>query len=322
MKAIQVREHGGPEVLELREVPDPEPEAGRMIVRMEAIGLNYVDTYHRTGLYPVDLPMIPGLEGAGTVTAVGEGETEFRVGDRVVFTSNPGAYAELVSVSAERAVRLPEEIDFRRGAAALLQGMTAQYLAVSTYPLRKRDTCLIHAAAGGVGLLLVQIAKMRGATVIGTVSTEQKERLALEAGADHVIRYTEEDFGQAVRRLTGGEGVHVVYDSVGKTTFEKSLGCLRRIGMLVSFGQSSGPIGAVDPLELGRRGSLFLTRPSLFDYAAERESFVRRAGDVLGWIASGRLTLRIGQTFPLAEAARAHRALEGRETTGKTLLIP
>ncbi len=322
MKAIQIAGLGGPEVLKIEELPNPEPESDQILVKLQAIGVNFIDTYQRSGLYPVTLPYVPGLEGAGTVQEVGADVKDFQVGDRVAYIGVPGAYAELSVLPADRAVNLPGDLDFQQGAAALLQGMTAQYLACTTYPLKAGDSCLIHAAAGGVGLLLVQIAKMRGATVYATVSTEEKADLARQAGADEVIRYTEADFEEVIAGLTAGAGLNVVYDSVGKTTFEKSLNCLKPRGLLVSFGQSSGKIDKLDPAILGAKGSLFLTRPSLFHFIADRQSLLSRANDVLTWIASDKLKLRIGHRFALAEAEKAHRELEARRTTGKVLLIP
>lgn len=322
MKAVRVHAPGGPEVLRYEDVPEPTPRAGEALVRVEAAGVNYIDVYYRTGLYKAELPFTLGLEAGGVVTAVGPGVTEVRVGDRVAYTGVPGAYAEYAVVPAARLVVLPEGVTTRQGAAAMLQGMTAHYLACTTYPLKPGDVCLVHAAAGGVGLLLCQIAKMRGARVIGTVSTEAKAALAREAGADDVILYTEQDFETEVKRLTGGAGVHVVYDSVGRTTWEKSLNCLRPRGMMVLYGQSSGPVGSLDPQILNQKGSLFLTRPSLFHYVATREELLQRAGEVLGWIRDGKLRLRMEFQFPLKDAAEAHRALEGRRTTGKILLLP
>lgn len=322
MKAIRIRANGGPEVLKLEEIPDPTPGPGEAAVKIEAAGLNYIDVYYRTGLYKTQLPFTPGLEGAGVVTAVGANVTEVKVGDRVAYTGVPGAYAQLAVVPAARLVRLPDGVDGKAGAAAMLQGMTAHYLSHTTYPLQSGHWCLVHAAAGGVGLLLCQMAKMRGAKVIGTVSTEAKAKLAREAGADEVILYTQQDFEAEVKRITGGAGVHVVYDAVGKTTFDKSLNCLRMRGMLVLYGQSSGPVPSLDPAVLNQKGSLFLTRPSLFHHVATREELLQRAGDVLGWIKSGKLKLRIDLTLSLAQAAEAHRQLEGRQTTGKVLLIP
>jgi NADPH2:quinone reductase len=323
VKAIRIHSLGGPEVLTWEDVPDPEPGEGQALVRVEAAGLNFIDVYFRTGLYKGPaLPFIPGQEAAGTVTAVEPGVAGFAVGDRVAYTGVHGAYAELAAVPAARLVRLPGGVSARQGAAAMLQGMTAHYLATSTYPLKEGDICLIHAAAGGAGQLLCQIAKLRGARVIGTTSSEEKARIAREAGADEVITYTEQDFAAEVKRLTGGRGVQVVYDSVGQATFDKSLDCLVPRGTMVSFGQSSGKVPPVDIAILNTKGSLYLTRPSLTHYTATREELMQRAGDVLGWIAEGKLRLSIGLELPLAEAAEAHRALEGRRTTGKVVLIP
>lgn len=322
MKAIRVASFGGPEVLRLEDVPVPTPGPGQALVRVEAAGLNFIDVYHRTGLYPNSLPFTPGLEGAGTVAALGPGVSGLRAGDRVAWSSVLGSYAEQVLAPAAQLVALPAGADVRTAAALMLQGMTAHYLTESTYPLKSGDTCLVHAAAGGVGLLLVQMAKQRGARVLGTVSTEEKAALARGAGADEVIRYTQQDFLAEVKRLTGGRGVQVVYDSVGQATFEKSLDCLAPRGMLVLFGQSSGPVPAINPSVLAGKGSLFLTRPTLFHYIADRASLEARAGAVLEAAASGRLQVRIERTFPLAEAAEAHRTLEGRKTTGKVLLLP
>ncbi len=322
MKAIRVSAAGGPEALRLEDVPEPTARAGEAVVKVDAAGLNYIDVYFRTGLYKTDLPFTPGLEAGGTVTAVGPNVTEVKVGDRVAYTGVPGAYAELAAVPAQRLVVLPAGVSTKQGAAAMLQGMTAHYLACTTYPLKAGDTCLVHAAAGGVGLLLCQMAKMRGARVIGTVSTEDKAKLARGAGADEVILYTQQDFEAEVKRLTGGRGLQVVYDSVGKTTWDKSLGCLAPRGLMVLYGQSSGPIGQIDPQILNAKGSLYLTRPSLFHYTATREELLQRAGEVLGWIRDGKLKMRMELEFPLKDAAEAHRALEGRRTTGKVLLVP
>jgi NADPH:quinone reductase len=323
MQAIRIHEHGGPEALRHEDAPDPAPGPHQALVRLAAVGVNFIDVYFRTGLYqPAGLPFTPGQEGAGTVEAVGEGVTEVAPGDRVAWTGVQGSYAELAVVPADRLVKLPNGLDFRQGAAALLQGMTAHYLACSTYSLKPGDTCLVHAAAGGVGLLLCQIARLRGARVFGTASTPDKAELAREAGAEEVILYTEQDFTAEVKRLTGGHGVQVVYDGVGRTTFDGSLACLAPRGMLALFGQASGPVPPFDPARLAAGGSLFLTRPTLFHYMARREELLERAGDVLGWIVAERLRLRIGAEYPLAEAAAAHRALEGRETTGKVLLNP
>jgi NADPH:quinone reductase len=322
MKLIRIEGFGGPEVLRLAEAPDPSAGPGQIAVRVEAAGLNFIDVYQRTGLYSNPLPFVPGQEGAGVVAAVGPGVTLFREGDRVVWTGILGAYAEQVLLPAERAVGVPPGLGTDTAAAVMLQGLTAHYLCTSTYPLKKGDTCLVHAAAGGVGLLLVQMAKQRGARVIGTVGTEVKAALAREAGADEVVLYEREDFLEAVKRLTGGRGVDVVYDSVGKSTAEKSLDCLAPRGMMVFFGNASGPVPPIDPLVLSRKGSLFLTRPILGHHIADRASLEARAADVLGDAATGRLRVRIDRTYALAEAAEAHRALEGRQTSGKVLLIP
>ena len=322
MKAIRVHSPGGSEALRYEDVPQPAPGAGQVLVKVEAAGVNFVDVYQRTGLYKVALPFTLGQEAAGVVTAVGSGVSEVKVGDRVAYCHVMGAYAEYAVVPADRIVRLPEGVSTQQGAAAMLQGMTAYYLASATYPLKPGDVCLVHAAAGGVGLLLCQIAQLRGARVIGTVSTRAKATLAREAGAEDVILYTEQDFEVEVKRLTQGAGLQVVYDSVGKTTFDKGLNCLARRGLMVLYGQSSGPVGSFDPLLLSQKGSLFLTRPTLGDYIATRAELLERAGEVLGWIKSGKLKLRIDHEFPLTQAAEAHRALEGRKTTGKVLLIP
>jgi NADPH:quinone reductase len=322
MKAIRVHAPGGPEVLKLEDVPEPTPKPGEAIVKIDAAGLNFIDVYQRSGLYKLDMPLTLGLEAGGTVTAIGPGVTDVKVGDKVAYTGVPGAYAEYAAVPAARLVVLPQGVSTKQGAAAMLQGLTAHYLACSTWPLKKGDTCLVHAAAGGVGLLLTQIAKLRGARVIGTVSTDEKAKLAREAGADEVILYTKQDFEVEVKRITDGKGLQVDYDSVGKTTFEKGFNVLAPRGMMVLFGQSSGPVGALDPGILGAKGSLFLTRPSLVAHMATREELLQRAGDVLGWVRDGKLKLRMEFEFPLKDAAEAHRALEGRRTTGKVLLIP
>ena len=322
MKAIRVQSPGGPEALRYEDVPQPSPAAVQVLVKVEAVGVNYIDVYQRTGLYKVATPFTLGQEAAGVVTAVGSGVTDPKVGDRVAYTSILGAYAEYAVVPADRVVVLPDGVTARQAAAALLQGMTAHYLACTTYPLKAGDTCLVHAAAGGVGLLLCQIASRRGARVIGTVSTREKAALAREAGARDVILYTEQDFEAEVKRLTNGLGLQVVYDSVGKTTFEKGLNCLTPRGMMVLYGQSSGPIASFDPQVLSQKGSLFLTRPTLAHYVATRAELVARAGEVLSWVKSGTLKVRIEHEFSLAETAEAHRALEARKTTGKLLLIP
>jgi NADPH:quinone reductase len=322
MKAVRVHTPGGPEVLRYEDVPEPTPKAGEAIVKVEAAGLNYVDVYQRSGLYKMAMPLTLGVEAGGTVTALGPNVTEVKVGDKVAYTGVAGAYAEYAVVPAQRLVVLPPGLSPKQGAALLLQGMTAHYLAGSTYPLKSGDTGLVHAAAGGVGLLLCQIAKRRGARVIGTVSTDDKAKLARDAGADEVILYTKQDFEAEVKRLTGGKGLQVVYDSVGKTTFDKGFNCLAPRGMMVLYGQSSGPIGPFDPQVLNAKGSLFLTRPSLVHYTATRDELLQRAGELAGWVRDGSLTLRIGAEFSLKDAAEAHRALEGRRTTGKVLLLP
>ncbi len=322
MKAVRFHEFGGPEVLRYEDAADPSPGEGEALVRLGACGVNFIDTYQRSGAYNVALPHTAGQEGAGEVVAVGAGAEDVAVGDRVAFSGTPASYAELALVSASRLVKLPEGIDDETGAAALLQGMTAHFLATSTFPLGPGHTCLVHAAAGGVGLLLTQIAKMRGARVIGTVSNEAKAQLARGAGADEVILYTEQDFVEETQRLTGGVGVQVAYDSVGKDTFDGSLDCLAERGLLALFGQSSGRVPPIDPQTLNAKGSLFLTRPTLGSYSRTREELDWRASEVFGWIASGALSIRIGARFALADAAEAHRALEGRRTTGKVLLLP
>ena len=322
MQAIRVHATGGPEVLRLEELPDPTPGVGQIVIRVEAAGVNFIDVYHRKGLYPVPLPFTPGREAAGVVERVGEGVSTCRPGDRVAFESLTGGYAEYALAAAERVVSLPPQLDARVAAAVMLQGLTAHFLSTSAYPLRPGDTCLVHAAAGGVGLLLCQIASRLGARVIGTVSTEEKARLAREAGAHEVILYTREDFQAETRRLTGGAGVQVVYDSVGRTTFLKSLDCLALRGMMVLYGQSSGPVEAFDPQLLNHKGSLFLTRPTLAHYVSTRAELLRRASELLGWVADGSLDVRIGLELPLHRAEEAHVELEARRTTGKVLLIP
>jgi NADPH2:quinone reductase len=289
---------------------------------MAAIGVNFIDVYFRKGLYKADFPIVLGNEGAGTVEAVGPEVTEVKVGDRVAWAMHRGSYGEYAAVPASLLVKVPDGLDFQTAAGAMLQGMTAHYLTHSTYPLKSGETCLVHAAAGGTGSLIVQMAKMLGARVFGTVSTEEKAKIARQAGADETIIYTSQDFEAEVKRLTGGRGVDVVYDSVAQSTFDKSLNSLRPRGVLALFGQSSGPVPPFDPNILNGKGSLFLTRPSLAHYLLTREELVWRAGDVLGWIAAGKLRLRIERTYPLADAAAAHRDLEGRRTTGKLLLIP
>ncbi|HEV8724400.1 MAG TPA: quinone oxidoreductase [Candidatus Binatia bacterium] len=322
MKAIRIHKYGGPEVLTIDDIPVPETHAGEARVKIEAIGLNYVDIYQRTGLYPLQTPFTLGNEGAGIVDAIGDGVTEVKKGDRVAYAMVPGAYAEYAIVPAWRLAPVPANIDAKSAAAIMLQGMTAHYLTRSAYPLKQGEVALAHAAAGGVGLLLIQLAKMLGARVIGTVSTEQKAELAKQAGADDVILYTQTDFLAEVKKLTDGKGVHVVYDSVGATTFDKSLDCLRPRGYLVLFGQSSGPVPPFDPGKLAAKGSLFLTRPSLAHYTLTRAELLQRSGDLFSWIESEKLRLRVESTFPMAEAAEAHRQLEGRKTTGKLVLFP
>jgi NADPH:quinone reductase len=322
MKAVRVHRYGGPEVLTYEDIPVPEPKPGEARVKIEASGVNYIDIYQRSGLYPLPTPFTLGTEGAGIVDAVGPDVTEVKKGDRVAYASIPGSYAEYAVVPAGRLVPIPPNTDARSAAALMLQGMTAHYLTYSTYALQKGDTALVHAAAGGVGLLLIQMAKQRGATVIGTVSTEAKASLAKEAGADHLILYIQSDFLAEVKKITAGRGVNVVYDSVGQTTFEKSLDCLKPRGYMVLFGQSSGPVPAFDPGKLAAKGSLFLTRPSLPHYTLERAELLERANDVFNWTASGKLKLRIDKALPLKEAAEAHRQLEGRKTTGKVILLP
>jgi NADPH2:quinone reductase len=322
MRAIRVHENGGPEVLRVETVDDPIPGPGEALVRVEAAGVNFIEIYQRKGAYKIPLPWIPGEEGAGTVVSVGPGVTDLRPGDRVASHNLKGSYAELALANADRLIAIPDDVSTRDAAAVMLQGMTAHYLVTSVYALQPGDSCLVHAAAGGVGLLLCQMAKRRNAIVIGTVSTEEKAALAREAGADEVILYTRQDFVTEVQRITGGKLVQVVYDSVGATTFTKSLQCLARRGMMASFGQSSGMVPPIDPLELLRHGSLFLTRPTLAHYAAARDELVWRAGDVLGWLRDGSLKVRIDRAVPLAEASEAHRALEERRTTGKVLLVP
>ena len=322
MRAIQVSQTGGPEVLQLVDIPAPVPKPSEALVQIEAAGVNFIDVYFREGRYPAPLPFINGQEGAGLVVAVGRDVTALRLGDRVAYTGQLGSYAEYASVPADRLVKIPDQLDFTQAAAAMLQGMTAHYLSHSSYPIKSGDTVLIHAAAGGVGLLLVQMAKKLGARIIATAGSEAKAHLAREAGADEVVIYTEQDFETETRRLTEGLGVHAVYDGVGKDTFERDLKVLRPRGYLVLFGGASGAVPPFDLLELTKNGSLFVTRPSLQHYIATREELEQRAGDVLQMVLAGELKLRIHQTYSLAEAETAHRDLEGRKTTGKLLLIP
>jgi NADPH:quinone reductase len=320
MRAIRLHATGGPEALVDESIPVPTPGAGEALVKVAFAGVNFIDTYKRTGLYRIPLPATLGEEGSGTVEAVGEGVRDVRVGDRVAWASVMGAYAEYAVINATRLVQVPKNVDIRVAAAVMLQGMTAHYLATTTFPLKKGDRCLVHAAAGGVGLLLVQLAKRRGAYVIGTAGSDEKAELARRAGADEVVIYTRQDFVAEVKRLTGAKGVQVVYDSVGKTTFLPGLDVLAPRGMMVSFGQSSGANAPMDPLILSQKGSLFLTRPTLAHYIASRDELLSRAGELFDWIGRGELDVRVGAEFPLAAAADAHRALEGRKTTGKVLL--
>lgn len=322
MKAIQIRQTGGPETMVLSEVPIPEPKPGEALVKVRAAGVNFIDVYFREGRYPAHLPFINGMEGAGVVERADAEAHGFAAGDRVAWWNALGSYAEYVAVPADRLVKVPEGMDLNLAAAVMLQGMTAHYLSHSTFQLKSGDTALVHAAAGGVGLLLTQMAARIGARVIGTVSTEAKEKLAREAGASEVIRYTEADFEAEIKRLTGGRGVDVVYDSVGRTTFEKSLNCLRPRGLLALFGASSGAVPPFDLIQLSLRGSLFLTRPTLKDYTLTREELGWRAGDVLGAVRSGALKVRVDRSYRLQDAAQAHRDLEGRKTAGKLLLEP
>ena len=323
VQAIRFHETGGPEVLRWENVEVGQPGPGQARVRHEAVGLNFIDTYHRTGLYPLPLPSGLGLEGAGTVEAVGEGVTSLKPGDRVAYAGGPiGAYAEERLIPADRLLKLPESIDFRTGAAMMLQGLTAAYLLHRTYPVKAGDTILVHAAAGGVGLIACQWAKALGATVIGTVSTEAKADLARAHGCDHPILYTQENFAQRVREITGGEGVPVVYDGIGKDTFAGSLDSLRPLGMMVSFGNASGPVGLIDPLVLSQKGSLFFTRPTLMHYTAKRADLEALAGELFAMVTSGKVKIEVNQTFALKDAVAAHIALEGRQTTGSTVLLP
>ncbi len=322
MKAVQINEYGGPEALRYQDVPDLTPVGGEALVEIQAVGVNYTDVYSRAGVNPgPPLPRTIGVEGAGTVRSVAQGVSDVAVGDVVAYCSIAGSYAEQAVVPASRLIKMPAGLDARDGAAAMLQGMTAHYLCYSTYPVKQGDRTLIHAGAGGVGLLLIQMVKALGGYVFSTVSTDAKADLAREAGADHVILYTRQDFAEEIKKATNGEGVQAVYDSVGKTTFDQSMTCLAPRGYLVLYGQASGPVPAMDPRVLGN-GSLFLTRPGLGDYTATREELEQRAGDVLGWVQSGALKLRVEHVFPLAEASEAHRQLEGRATTGKVLLVP
>ena len=321
MKAVRIHETGSSEMLRHEDVPLPAPGQGQALVRLRAAGVNFLDIYHRTGLNPMPLPFILGSEGAGIVEGVGSGVTEVQPGDRVTYTNVLGSYAEYVVAPAWRLVPIPPQLDFIQAAAVMLQGMTAHYLVHTTYPLQPGEWALVHAAAGGVGALLVQMVKRAGAQVIATVSTDAKAEIARESGADYVVNYAETDFDAEAKRLTGGEGVHVVYDSVGKDTFSQSLNALRLRGMMVLYGSSSGPVPALSPMTLNQRGSLFLTRPSLHHYTHTRDELLQRAWDVLGWVSSGELRLRVDRTYPLAGAGEAHRRLEAREALGKLVLM-
>jgi NADPH2:quinone reductase len=322
VKAIVVAEGGGPEKLVLADVPDPTPAVGELIVQVSAAGLNFIDTYQRGGLYPMDFPFTPGLEGAGVVVEVGESVDDFSIGDRVGWTSVIGSYAEKHAVPADAAIPIPEAVDEATTAAMLLQGVTAHYLATDTYSLARGDRCLIHAGAGGVGLLLTQIAKLYGAEVVTTVGTDQKAQLSKDAGSDHVVVYTRENFKDAIEDAYGPHPLDVIYDGVGAATFEDSLDLLRPRGMMVTFGNASGPVPAVSPLTLAQKGSLFLTRPTMTHYLQTREELLGRANALFEWIADGHLNVRVGAEYPLEQASDAHRALEGRQTTGKVLLEP
>jgi NADPH2:quinone reductase len=320
MKAIYIEQTGGPDALHFGEQPKPEAGAGQVLVKISAAGVNFIDTYHRSGLYKVPLPAILGAEGSGVVEALGSGVGDFQVGDHVAWASGRGAYAEYIAVPANQLLPIPAGVTLRDAAAVLLQGMTAHYLTHSTFPLKPGQTALVHASAGGTGRLVVQMAKMQGARVIGTAGSAEKAAIAREAGADEVILYREQDFAEETRRLTGGAGVDVVYDSVGASTFQKSIDCLRPRGMMVCFGNASGPAPAVEPLLLSQKGSLFLTRPTLAYYISTREELEWRSRDIFTWIAEGKLTLRVDTVYPLKDAAQAHRDLESRKTSGKLIL--
>lgn len=322
MRAVRVHETGGPEVLRVDDIPDPAPAAGELLIDIEAIGVNFIEIYQREGLYPLPRPFTLGAEAAGVVRAIGDGAFGFKVGDRIVSQSMKGGYAERAVVPADKAVLIPDGVTTKQAAAVWLQGLTAHYLSASTFPLANTHHAVVHAAAGGVGLLLCQMAKKRGAFVIGTASTEAKRQLAREAGADEMIDYTSQNFAVETRRITNNVGADVVYDSVGRTTFDGSLDALKPRGMLVLFGQSSGPVMPFDPQILNRKGSLFLTRPTLHSYIATRDEMLQRANELFGWVQRGELSVRIGAEFPLDRAADAHRALNGRETTGKVVLLP
>jgi NADPH:quinone reductase len=322
MKQIQITQCGGPEVMKLADAPKPSPAAGQALVKIAAAGVNFIDVYFRSGLYKADLPFTPGSEASGTVDSVGPGVTLINPGDRVAYAMARGSYSEYALVPADQLVPLPDSVDMQTAAAAMLQGMTAHYLTHSTWPVKPGDKVLVHAAAGGAGRLIAQMAKMLGAVVYGTVGTDTKAAIAKESGVDETIVYTREDFATEIKRLTGGKGVDVIYDSVGATTFLKGLDIIRPRGMMALFGQSSGVVAPLDPNILNPKGSLFLTRPSLAHHVLTREELLWRAGDVLNWIGSGKLKLMVDKTYPLADAAHAHRDLEGRNSVGKLLLIP
>ena len=322
MHAIRIHQPGDADALSWEAVSDPAPRAGEVLVEVAAAGLNFIDIYHRTGLYPVDVPFTPGVEGAGVVTRLGSEVTEFKEGDRVAWTAGLGSYAQHVARSTDSLVPVPADVDLEVAAAVMLQGMTAHYLTHDTFPIRPGHRCLIHAGAGGVGLLLIQIAKMRGAEVFTTVGSEEKGALAITAGADHVIRYRDVDFRAAIESIAGPKSLDVVFDGVGQAVFDRSLDLLKVRGTMVTFGNASGPVEPISPLRLSQGGSLFLTRPTLFDHIASRDQLLQRARALFGWIAADELEVRIGARVPLAEASRAHEMLEGRRTTGKVLLIP
>ena len=322
MKAIKITNFGDSSVLKYTDVDTPKPSNNEIIIKQEAIGVNFIDIYQRSGVYQVDLPFIPGEEGAGIVTQIGKNVSRFKVGDKVAYSMNSGSYAEYAVVSEEIAVSIPDKIDFPTAASVLLQGMTAHYLVYSTFKLKPEDSCLIHAGAGGVGLLLIQMAKNIGARIIATVSNEEKKQLAINAGADEVIIYTKQNFTEEVKKITSNKGVSVVYDSVGKTTFEDSLDCLKPRGYMVLYGQSSGAVPPVDPQILNRKGSLFLTRPTMTNYILNNDELKWRSNDIFQWMSEGKLDIRIGLSLPLQQAAQAQDALGSRKTTGKVILIP
>jgi NADPH2:quinone reductase len=322
MYAVRVESHGGAEQLQWEEVPDPRPGPGEVLVTVLAAGVNFIDTYQRTGLYPINPPFTVGMEGAGVVRELGKGVDEFEVGDRVAWVDCQGSYAQRLVGPADRMVPVPKGLEIESAAAVLLQGMTAHYLAHDTFPLGEGDLALVHAGAGGVGLLLIQMAKLRGARVFATVGSAEKEQLAKSAGADHVIKYREIDFGDAVEEIAGSRPLHVIYDGVGAATFDRGLSLLRMRGMMATFGNASGAVPPIPPLRLSQEGSVYLTRPTLFHYVATRSELLDRAAAVFGMVVDGEVSLRIGHSMPMREAARAHQMLEGRATTGKVILTP